>query len=218
MKYKFLILIVVAVIFSAISCNNSSNTKSKVEIEVTGNDQPVVEKDSSTVVAKVPDVCYNPNMVKDTTKKSIKSRVVGSLNGDSLKINYHSPGVRKRIIWGGLVPYDEVWVTGAHDATTIEFDKPLIIGGKEVPGGKYAIFTIPGKKDWIVILNKQWKQHLATEYDQKDDVVRIQVIPIRNEHTERLQYFIDYLGSGKGTISIAWEKLKIGFEVNTKAK
>ena len=92
---------------------------------------------------KKEEVCYNPNVVKDTSKKSIKSMAFAVINGDSIKINYHSPGVRKRVIWGGLVPYDEVWVTGAHDATTIEFGKQVIIGGKEIPAGKYAFFTIP---------------------------------------------------------------------------
>ena len=139
---------------------------------------------------KTEEVCYNPNLVKDTSKKSIKSMAVAVINGDSVKINYHSPGVRKRVIWGGLVPYDEVWVTGAHDATTIEIAKPFVVGGKELPAGKYAFFTIPGKNEWIVIINKQWKQHLATEYDEKEDVVRIKVKPKKNIHTERLQYFI----------------------------
>ena len=133
------------------------------------------------------------------------------INGDSIKINYHSPGVRKRVIWGGLVPYDEVWVTGAHDATTIEFPRPVIINGKEIPVGKYAFFTIPGKKEWIIIINKNWKQHLATEYDEKEDMVRIKVKPVKNVHTERLQYFIRDNGNRKGTISVAWEKLKVSF-------
>ncbi|MFX7732024.1 DUF2911 domain-containing protein, partial [Acinetobacter baumannii] len=79
---------------------------------------------------------------------------------------------------------DEVWVTGAHEATTFEIGKSFIVGGKEIPAGKYAIFTIPGKNEWTVIINKQWKQHLATEYDEKEDVVRIKVKPKRNVHTE----------------------------------
>ena len=158
------------------------------------------------------EVCYNPNLVADTTKKSIKSIAVGTVNGDSIIIRYHSPGVRKRIIWGGLVPYDEVWVTGAHDATTIEFRKPLLIDGKEIPAGKYAIFTIPGRKEWTLIINKHWQQHLASEYDSKDDVLRLKVKPIKNNLTERLQYFIEDNGSGKGTISVAWEKLKVSFD------
>ena len=162
---------------------------------------------------KTEEVCYNPNLVKDTTKKSIKSMAYAIVNGDSIKINYHSPGVRKRVIWGGLVPYDEVWVTGAHDATTVEFPKPVIINGKEIPAGKYAFFTIPGKKEWIIIINKNWKQHLATEYDEKEDMVRIKVKPMKNVNTERLQYFIRDNGNKKGTISVAWEKLKVSFPI-----
>ena len=158
---------------------------------------------------KVEEVCYNPNLVKDTTKKSLKSMAIGVIGKDSVRISYHSPGVRNRIIWGGLVPFDEVWVTGAHDATNIIIDKPFVVNGKEIPAGKYALFTIPGKGEWTVIINKQWKQHLATEYDEKDDVVRIKVKPKKNGHTERLQYFIEPLKGNAGKISIAWEKMKI---------
>lgn len=165
---------------------------------------------------KTEEVCYNPNLVKDTSKKSIKSMAVAVINGDSVKINYHSPGVRKRVIWGGLVPYDEVWVTGAHDATTIEIGKPFIVGGKELPAGKYAFFTIPGKNEWLVIINKQWKQHLATEYDEKEDVVRIKVKPKKNIHTERLQYFIENSKGNNGKIAVAWEKIRIEFPFTVK--
>lgn len=171
---------------------------------------------SAAAQGKVKDeVCYNPNLVKDTSKKSIKSMAVAVINGDSVKIKYHSPGVRNRIIWGGLVPYGEVWVTGAHDATTIEIDKPFVVDGKEIPAGKYAFFTIPGKKSWTIIINKNWQQHLAIEYDEKDDIVRLKVKPVKNEHTERLQYFIEE-GKKGSNISVAWEKLKIAFPFTIK--
>jgi hypothetical protein len=160
---------------------------------------------------KKEEVCYNPNLVKDTSKKSIKSMAFAIHNGDSIKINYHSPGVRKRIIWGGLVPYDEVWVTGAHDATTLEIAKTIIVNGNEIPAGRYALFTIPGKKEWIVIINKNWQQHLATEYDEKEDVIRINVKPAKNAHTERLQYFVETSKGNNGKIAVAWEKLRIEF-------
>ncbi|MFZ5977665.1 MULTISPECIES: DUF2911 domain-containing protein [Hydrotalea] len=162
------------------------------------------------------EICYNPNLVKDTSKKSIKSMAVAVINGDSIKINYHSPGVRKRVIWGGLVPYNEVWVTGAHDATTFEIGKSFIVGGKEIPAGKYAIFTIPGKNEWTVIINKQWKQHLATEYDEKEDVVRIKVKPKKNVHTERLQYFIEPAKGNDLKLAMAWEKIRIEFSIKIK--
>lgn len=161
---------------------------------------------------KKEEVCYNPNLVKDTSKKSIKSMAYAIVNGDSIKINYHSPGVRKRIIWGGLVPYDEVWVTGAHDATTLEMPKAFVVNGKEMPAGKYAFFTIPGKKEWTLIINKNWKQHLATAYDEKDDIIRIKVKPKKVNHTERLQYFIDTGNNNTGKIAVAWEKIRVEFD------
>lgn len=173
-------------------------------------------KGESAYAQATGEVCYNPNLVKDTSKKSIKSMAVGVIGGDSVKISYHSPGVRKRVIWGGLVPYDEVWVTGAHDATTIEIDKPFSVDGKDVPAGKYALFTIPGQKEWIVIINKHWKQHLASEYDEKDDILRIKVKPLAHAHTERLQYFIEPAKEHTGKISIAWEKIRIEFPVTVK--
>ena len=135
---------------------------------------------------------------------------------DSIKINYHSPGVRKRIIWGGLVPYDEVWVTGAHDATTLEMPKPFVVNGKEIPAGKYAYFTIPGKKEWTVIVNKNWEQHLASEYDEKDDIVRVKVKPKKTTHIERLQYFIETLKDNKWIIVVAWETIRIELPVSIK--
>lgn len=165
---------------------------------------------------KTEEVCYNPNLVKDTSKKSIKSMAFAIVNNDSIKINYHSPGVRNRIIWGGLVPYNEVWVTGAHDATTIEFNKAIVVEGKEIPAGKYAFFTIPGKKEWTLIINKNWKQHLATEYDETEDIIRIKVKAKKNVPTERLQYFIEELKSDKVWISVAWEKVLVGFEFQVK--
>jgi hypothetical protein len=169
-------------------------------------------------VKPVAEVCYNPNLVKDTTKKSIKSMAFAVVKDDSIIINYHSPGVRKRIIWGGLVPLDEVWVTGAHDATTIEFPTSVLIGGKTIPAGKYAFFTIPGKDEWTIIINSNWHQHLATEYDEKDDIVRINVKPKKNDHTERLQYFIDATDEGKGKIAVAWEKLRVEVDYKVKNK
>ena len=101
--------------------------------------------------------------------------------------------------------------TGAQDATTIEMKKAFIIGVKEIPAGKYAFFTIPWKNTWIVIINKNWQQHLATEYHEKEDVVRIKVKAAKNVHTERLQYFIKTTKSNNRKIALAWEKVKIEF-------
>lgn len=176
---------------------------------------------SDVVYAQTPkkeqDISYNPNAVRDTLKRSIKSAAIGKIGNAKILINYHSPGVRKRVIWGGLVSFGDVWVTGAHSATSIKIDKPFKVGEKIIPAGKYALFTIPDESGWIVIINKNWQQHLADDYDPKEDLVRIKVKPvIQDSVTERLQYFIKDNGNKKGTIAVAWEKLKIEFPVAIK--
>ena len=166
---------------------------------------------------KVEEICYNPNAKGDTSKRSIKSAVVEKIGSASIAINYHSPGVRGRTIWGGLVPYNEVWVTGAHNATLLEIDKDFIVNGVSIPAGKYAIFTIPNKKSWTIIINKNWNQHLTDDYQQSEDLVRIKVKPVLSKiKTERLQYFITKKANNKGTIAMAWEKIKIQFDLTIK--
>ncbi|MBC7588639.1 MAG: DUF2911 domain-containing protein [Chitinophagaceae bacterium] len=160
------------------------------------------------------EICYNPNAKGDTTKRSIKSAAIGNIAPASIKINYHSPGVRGRTIWGGLVPYGEVWVTGAHNATNIEIDKDFKVNGVAIPKGKYAFFTIPGKNEWTIIINKNWNQHLADDYQQTEDLIRIKVQPIRQPaNSERLQFFISDKGNNNGSISMLWENIKIELEL-----
>lgn len=151
---------------------------------------------------------------KDTSKKSIPSETKKLIGNTEIKINYHSPAVRGRTIWGGLVAYDAVWVTGAHKATSLEVAKDFTVGDQRIPAGKYAIFTIPGKNEWTIIINKKWDQHLADDYSENDDVVRIKVTPqIKGELTERLKYEIDQTGERTANIIISWEKLSIPFGI-----
>jgi hypothetical protein len=153
----------------------------------------------------------------DMKKKSIPKEEHAQIGNAHVTIHYHAPGVRGRTIWGGLVPYGEVWVTGAHSATTFEIDKNFSVAGQEIPGGKYAIFTIPGQDKWTIIINKNWEQHLTDEYDQKDDVVRLEVTPEQTaEVQERLQYSIIPKDETSGSISIHWEKIKVSMPFEIK--
>ena len=138
--------------------------------------------------------------------------------GDAhIHIDYSSPGVRDRIIFGGLLAYDQVWQAGAHMATWIETNKDLQIEGKTLPAGKYGFFTIPSKDEWTVIFNSNWEQHGKDEYDKKDDVLRFKVQPeISNEITEHLEYKINKINDEDGSISLAWEKVAINFNFKVK--
>lgn len=153
----------------------------------------------------------------DTLKKSIPKEVHAQIGGSHIIIKYHAPAVRGRTIWGGLVPYGEVWVTGAHSATIFEIDKNFVVGEKSIAAGKYSLFTIPGKDQWTIIINKNWEQHLADEYDQKDDVVRLMVAPEPQDLLqERLKYIIIPETDSKGVLSIRWEKIKVSMPFQIK--
>ena len=129
-----------------------------------------------------------------------------------IHLDYSSPRVRNRIVFGGLVALNEVWVSGAHNATWLETNKPLRIAGNELPAGKYAFFTIPGEDQWTVILNRNWEQHGKDEYQQSEDVFRFTVEPeTLQEPKEELTYQVNKLNDREGTISLAWEKKKISF-------
>ena len=159
--------------------------------------------------------------VKDKTpKKKVLSPHTSAMAmiGDAhIHIDYSSPGVRGRIIFGGLVGYDAVWQAGAHNATWIETNKDLIINGKVLPKGKYGFFTIPTKKDWTIIINKNWDQHGKDEYDAKDDVIKFKVTPsISKEITEHLEYKVQKNSETEGSISLAWEKITIQFPFKLK--
>lgn len=145
---------------------------------------------------------------------SPRTSAMANIGSTHVHIDYSSPGVRGRTIWGGLVAYDQVWVTGAHKATAINFNHDVKIGGKTVPAGTYGFFTIPGKEKWILILNKNHEQHLADDYDPALDVVRLTVTPeTLPEPVESLTYEVLPTGAKAGVISVSWERIKVSFPV-----
>jgi hypothetical protein len=150
---------------------------------------------------------------QDTTKGSIPSQTELMLGKIGVRIQYYAPAVRGRIIWGGLIAYDQVWVTGAHRATTLEVNTSVEIGGETLKPAKYALFTIPGENQWTIIINKNWDQHLADEYDATEDVVRFSVSPRITSHRERLKYSLEKLSDTEINTTIHWEMVSISFPI-----
>lgn len=156
---------------------------------------------------------------KDNNTENFKSPHKSSMAniGDvHVHLEYNSPSVRDRIIWGGLVPYNQIWVTGAHTATSIHFFGDVIIEDQEIKEGKYGFFTIPGEEEWTLILNKNWEQHLTDDYDSKQDVIRWKVKPVIIEHQEALSYEV-VGGKESGSIVFQWEKIKFNFDIKSKS-
>lgn len=136
----------------------------------------------------------------------------GSVDGVSIKINYHSPKVKGRIIWGGLEPYDKVWRTGANNATTIEVSDNVKIGKNKLPKGKYALFTIPKKGDtWTVIINKEAEQWGAYNYKESEDVFRFDV---KVERTLEINESLKFEVQDGGIVVFAWEYKSFNFKID----
>ncbi len=155
------------------------------------------------------DSVNNGLIAKDTMKSSPKRISMETIGHTHIHIEYGSPGVKGRMIWGGLVAYDQVWATGAHNATTVDLSTAVTIGGKQVDKGKYALFTIPGKDEWTIIINSKSKQHLADEYNQAEDIVRVKVKPVKKDKVvQRLTYLIEKNGKD-AAIAIEWEQLRV---------
>jgi hypothetical protein len=127
-----------------------------------------------------------------------------------ITVDYSSPGVKGRKIWGGLVPYDQMWRAGANQATKVTFSKDVTFAGKPVPAGSYAFFVIPGKSDWTVILNKKADQPgTARDYKQDQDLLRVQVKPKAAPFRERLAYLVTDFTDDKASLDLEWEKLRL---------
>ncbi len=203
MKHFLKTSIAVCVLFLLIACGNKNRTQNNTNSS--GHEGHTMPPQAGNYCDSVNAGLIDP----DTLKGSPVRTAMSTINGTHIHIEYGSPGVKDRIIWGGLVAYDKVWATGAHNATSIQFSKPVEINGKTIPKGTYGLFTIPGKTNWQVIINSRVEQHLADDYSATEDIVRVGVEPRQSSMTQRLTYSVRPSGNGGGEISMKWEKLEI---------
>jgi len=108
------------------------------------------------------------------------------------------------------VPYGKIWRTGANEATTVTVDKDVKIGGKTLKAGKYALFTIPGENEWEIVINSEWDQWGAYNYDASKDVLRTSVKPMKTDsNVESLKFTIDE----GGLVVMAWGDTQVPFKI-----
>ena len=130
-------------------------------------------------------------------------------SGSEITIDYSQPSLKGRTIGKDIEPkLDEVWRTGANEATVFETSKAIKINGKELPAGKYGFFSIMGKDGWTIIFNKNWKQWGAYDYKQEEDVLRTNAKETVSESsTEKFTFTIDT----NGTVTLHWGTKKVSF-------
>ncbi len=127
----------------------------------------------------------------------------------SVSIAYSSPGVKERKIWGDLVPYGNIWRTGANEATVFSTSKPIHIQNELLPAGKYSVFTIPDSQKWTIIFNEEWDQWGAYNYDESKNALTIQIEPdIVKEYQERLKFYFE-----DNQLVFHWEYLRFALNL-----
>ncbi len=152
----------------------------------------------------------NDKQVRVSPKAGV-TQVVGLTK---INISYSRPGVKGRVIWGKLVPYNVVWRAGADEATKFTFSTDVKIDGKKLKAGSYSFFIIPSKNgEWTLIFNKIADQWGAFEYNISEDVLRFKVKPEKGNFVEWLEYTFTRTSDNSAVIKLEWEKIKIPFTV-----
>lgn len=124
-----------------------------------------------------------------------------------IEIVYSRPGVKGRTIFGGIVPYNEVWRTGANASTKVSFSTDVRLNGVQVPAGKYALYTIPGEKEWTIIIYKDTGLNGAFGYNQTNDLARFKATPVNTAvHVETFTIDINEIRDDSATLYLIWDQ------------
>jgi hypothetical protein len=144
------------------------------------------------------DMAYYPDNFAHDRKAGEKAIV---------RVTYSRPAMNGREVYGKLVPYGKVWRAGANEANEIKFYEDVEIAGKKVKAGTYALFSIPGEKEWTLILSSDLDYWGAYSYNDKNDVVRVPAsVSALDAPVENFTIRFDKLGDKKGVMMIAWDK------------
>jgi hypothetical protein len=161
-------------------------------------------------------VCHAQSALLDLPRDSQHSAVTQRIGITDITISYSRPLVKGRPIWGKLVPYNEVWRTGANENTTVKFTDDVSIEGKPLPKGVYALFTIPGENQWTVIFSKVHTAWGSFTYNQADDALRVTVKPQASDPHEALAFDFDDVKADSAVATLRWEQVAVPFKVDVK--
>lgn len=152
-----------------------------------------------------------------TPKPSPTATISQKVGVSNVIVEYSRPGVKGREIFGELVPFGKIWRTGANKATKITFENDCIFGGKEVPKGSYSLFTIPGKGEWQILLNKETELWGSGEYDKEKQVCSITVEANQTENfTESFTIDFGTFKSFSTIMTMKWANTKISIDVKSQ--
>lgn len=168
------------------------------------------ESEEQTQIEQTTSATYETVVIKGDIP-SPQKEMRAKIGSETLTVNYGSPSVKDRTIWGDLVPYDSVWRTGANEATTFETSTNVKVQGEELPAGKYGLFTIPtAAGEWTIIFNSVSEQWGAYEYDESKDVLRVKATATAlEENSETLEFVMD-----GNNLVLNWEKIALPIDIS----
>jgi hypothetical protein len=147
---------------------------------------------------------------------SPSSKIIQKVGLTDVTVDYSRPSTKGRKIFGELVPYGEVWRTGANAATVFSFSTDVTIGGQLVPAGSYALYAIPGKNDWTMIFSKNTKLWGAIGYNPAEDQVRFNVEPSKtSKKYETFEIAFNNFTDNSAVVSLKWEYARVDFKIQT---
>lgn len=153
----------------------------------------------------------------DVPALSTKAKVEQRVGITDFSVDYSSPAVRGRKIFGGLVPYDKIWRTGANASTKLTSSRDFTFGGKAVPKGTYSVFSIPGASSWTIVLNKK-ADATTDEYDTKEDAARATVSATSIPARERMTFIFSETTDDSTRLDLEWDTVRVSVPIQLDTK
>lgn len=178
-------------------------------------------KSTSLLVALATSLCAGSALANPSLPApSPRSTVLQTVGINEVSVEYSSPGMKGRKVFGGLVPFGQLWRFGANAATKLTLSRDATINGQAVPAGTYALFAIPNAKSWTVIVNKNANQGGTNSYDQKLDLLRFDVTPVKVPKRERMTFIFSDTTEDATRLDMEWEETRVSIpiKVDTKAQ
>lgn len=148
----------------------------------------------------------------DEARASPNAAVSQTIGTTEVRITYGRPQMNDRTIFGELVPYGEVWRTGANEATTFSVSSDVTIEGEPLSAGTYSLYTIPGSDTWTLIFNNNANQW-GTNYDQSEDALRVEVTPESAPPREMMTFLFEDVTESSGTAVLHWAEARVPFDI-----
>lgn len=180
--------------------------------------RPIAALAATAVLALALPAVAQPPPAPRLPQASPASKVEQAVGVTDFTVTYASPGVKGRTIFGELVPYDELWRTGANAATTLEASQDFTFGGTTVPAGKYALYTIPTRTTWTVILNQNAGAGGTRGYDEKNDVARVTVTPSEAPKRERLTFLFADTTDDTTRLDLEWDTVRVSVPIGVDTR